>query len=69
MSITSLITDILTYGIFLYSIVLLFFYLGIAFLSIGETRNYMRKNSFTDYRLLASSPHAPSVSIIAPAYN
>lgn len=69
MSITSLITHILTYGIFLYSLVLLLFYLGIALLSIGETRNYMRKNSFTDYRLLASSPHAPSVSIIAPAYN
>jgi cellulose synthase/poly-beta-1,6-N-acetylglucosamine synthase-like glycosyltransferase len=29
----------------------------------------MHKNTITDYRLLASSPHAPSVSILAPAYN
>jgi cellulose synthase/poly-beta-1,6-N-acetylglucosamine synthase-like glycosyltransferase/glucan phosphoethanolaminetransferase (alkaline phosphatase superfamily) len=29
----------------------------------------MQKNRFTDYRLLASSIHAPTVSIIAPAYN
>lgn len=69
MSIQELIFDLLTYGIFTYSIVLLLAYLGIAFLSIGETRNYLHKNAFTDYRLLASSPHAPSVSIIAPAYN
>lgn len=69
MSFTSLILDILTYSIFIYSVTLLLFYVGIGFLSIGETRNYIHKNSFTDYRLLASSPHAPSVSILAPAYN
>jgi cellulose synthase/poly-beta-1,6-N-acetylglucosamine synthase-like glycosyltransferase len=61
--------DMLTYGIFLYSTVLLLSYLAIALFSIGETRRYMQKNSFTDYRVLASSVHAPSVSILAPAYN
>ncbi|MEO7532178.1 MAG: sulfatase-like hydrolase/transferase [Sediminibacterium sp.] len=29
----------------------------------------MRKNSFTDYRILAASIHAPTVTILAPAYN
>lgn len=29
----------------------------------------MRKNEISDYRLLVSSPHDPSVSILAPAYN
>jgi cellulose synthase/poly-beta-1,6-N-acetylglucosamine synthase-like glycosyltransferase len=61
--------DILTYGIFAYSSLLLLSYLFIGFFSIGETRNYMRKNSFTDFRILASSVHAPTVSILAPAYN
>lgn len=62
-------SDLLLYGIFLYAIVLLLSYIAIGLFSIGETRKYMHKNSFTDYRLLASSPHAPSVSILAPAYN
>lgn len=69
MTITSLLIDLLTYGIFLYAVVLLLSYIAIALFSIGETREYMKKNSFTDYRLLASSPHAPSVTILAPAYN
>lgn len=59
----------LTYGIFLYSFVLLLSYILIAIYSVGETRRYMWKNSFTDYRVLATSVHAPSVSILAPAYN
>jgi len=61
--------DILTYGIFIYSTLLLLSYIAIAVFSIGETRKYIHKNSFTDYRVLASSIHAPSVSILAPAYN
>ncbi|HTI93779.1 MAG TPA: sulfatase-like hydrolase/transferase [Puia sp.] len=58
-----------TYGIFTYSVVLVAAYLFIATYSIGETRKYLHKNSFTDYRILAVSRHAPSVSILAPAYN
>lgn len=60
---------LLTYGIFLYAVVLLLSYIWIGLFSIGETRTYMHKNEITDYRLLASTPHAPSVSILAPAYN
>lgn len=69
MNVSSFLSDLLTYGIFLYAVVMLLSYMGIALLSIGETRKYLNKNAFTDYRLLASSPHAPSVSILAPAYN
>lgn len=60
---------ILTYVVFIYSITLLLFYIFIGLFSIGETRKYIHKNKLTDYRLLASSPHAPTVSILAPAYN
>ena len=58
-----------TYGILLYSIILLICYLLIGAFSISETRSYLHKNSFTDYRMLASSTETPSMSILAPAYN
>lgn len=69
MGVTTIALDLLTYGIFTYAVILLISYIGIGLFSIGETRQYMHENEFTDYRLLASSPHAPTVSILAPAYN
>lgn len=65
----NIIFDILTYFMFGYSVVLLGSYIFIGTYSIGETKDYLNKNSFTDFRVLASSPYAPSVSILAPAYN
>ena len=59
----------LTYGIFLYSLLLSISFIFLGLFSIGETKDYLHKNQFTDYRLLASSEHVPSVSILAPAYN
>lgn len=56
-------------GVFVYSAFVMCSYLFIALLSIAETRRYFRKTSFTDYNVLASSNHAPSLTIIAPAYN
>ncbi len=67
--IADILFGILTYGIFFYSVLLLLSYILIGLYSIGETRKYIHKNRFTDYRVLAASPHAPSVSILAPAYN
>jgi cellulose synthase/poly-beta-1,6-N-acetylglucosamine synthase-like glycosyltransferase/phosphoglycerol transferase MdoB-like AlkP superfamily enzyme len=67
--VSGILFNILTYGVFLYSVVLLLTYILIALYSIGETRKYIHKNSFTDYRILASSSHTPTVTILAPAYN
>ena len=67
--IADILFDILTYGIFFYSALLLLSYLLIGLYSIGETQKYIHKNSFTDYRVLAASVHAPTISILAPAYN
>jgi len=61
--------DFFTYGLLIYSLLLLACYVFIGIYSIGETRQYMYKNSFTDYRQLASASQAPGMSIIAPAYN
>ncbi|MCW3110593.1 MAG: glycosyltransferase family 2 protein [Segetibacter sp.] len=65
----TIIYDFITYAIFIYSGTQLLFYVLIGLFSIGATRKYANKNSFIDYKLLAVSPYAPSISIIAPAYN
>ncbi|MCW3081751.1 glycosyltransferase [Segetibacter sp.] len=65
----SMIYDLITYVIFIYSGTQLLFYVLIGLYSIGATNKYANKNSLTDYKLLAVSPYAPSISILAPAYN
>lgn len=55
--------------VLVYSILSLGSYLLISLLSIRETRRYLRKLSFTNYRVLASSELAPSISLLATAYN
>lgn len=69
MSFLDLFTDLITYGIFIFSVVIIIFYLFIAVYSIGETRKYILKSRFINYNTLATSEHAPSLSILAPAYN
>lgn len=60
---------LLTHAILIYSLVLFSFYLLLGILSINKVGRYLKRNAFTDYRLLASSQYMPSVSILAPAYN
>jgi len=55
--------------IFLYSATLITTYLLIGIYSIGETKKYLRKNTYTDYDLLFTSNYAPGISVLAPAYN
>lgn len=56
-------------SIFYFAIIVMFSYVFLSFFSALEMKNYMRKNSFIDYREILVSPYAPSVSILAPAYN
>jgi biofilm PGA synthesis N-glycosyltransferase PgaC len=65
----SFLLDLFTYGILSYSVLLLIGYVLIGLYSIGEVRHYIKKNSFTDYSILAGATQAPSISILAPAYN
>ncbi len=44
-------------------------YLTIMVLSALEMRDHRRKNRFADYQDIITSPIAPGVSILAPAYN
>jgi len=41
----------------------------LAIISAIETKEYMKKNSFVNYKEILSSTISPSISIIAPAYN
>jgi biofilm PGA synthesis N-glycosyltransferase PgaC len=50
-----------------FSVILI--YLILMLLSALEMRDYLRKNSFADYGDIITSPIAPGVSILAPAYN
>ncbi|HEY1024884.1 MAG TPA: glycosyltransferase [Sphingobacteriaceae bacterium] len=56
-------------AIFYYALFVMLSYVLLAFLSAVEMKSYLRKNSYVDYRQILVSPNAPSVSILAPAYN
>lgn len=57
------------WGIFIYAITLIMFYIVLALISIRESVLYVKRNSFVDYKTIAPSPFAPSISVLAPAYN
>lgn len=44
-------------------------YLVLTIYSAVSLRSYLRKNSYVDYNSIVSSPLAPTVSVIAPAFN
>lgn len=69
MNILEILSELFTNAILFYSVLLLLFYVLIVVYSISELKLYLRKSSYTDYNLLASSEYAPTISILAPAYN
>ena len=54
---------------FIYSLFAIGSYALLAIISAVETKEYMKKNSFVNYKEILSSTISPSISIIAPAYN
>lgn len=56
-------------AIFYYAMFVMGSYVILALLSAIEMSSYMKKNSYVNYREILVSPLAPSVSILAPAYN
>lgn len=55
--------------VFVYGTSLLIIYAVLAFLSFLNIKLYLKKESYTDYSVIVSSPLAPGISIIAPAFN
>lgn len=62
-------TEFIHYSILLYAIFVMVSYLTLAGISIGAARIYLRKSSYVEYKNILNSEEAPSVSLIAPAYN
>ena len=55
--------------VLIYAILIMLSYLFLAYLSIRELNDYLKKNSFVNYEILLSSEFSPHLSLIAPAYN
>ncbi|MBS0029166.1 glycosyltransferase family 2 protein [Chitinophaga sp. 2R12] len=55
--------------LFVYGLVLLIVYALLAFFSMLAIRSYLRKNNDHQLDVLASSPMAPGITILAPAFN
>ena len=56
-------------GVFIVTVMIFSTYLMLTIFSAISLRKYLRKNSYVDYNSIVSSPLAPTLSVIAPAYN
>ncbi|MBX7125362.1 MAG: glycosyltransferase [Cyclobacteriaceae bacterium] len=64
-----MIHEIFNQAIFVYAITICGVFLLLLAIALIEMNSYMKKNFFVDYKYILSSPFAPSVSLVAPAYN
>lgn len=69
MEVFKIIGDILIYAFFAYAIFLMSSYVILAIISFKTSSTYKKKNEFIDYDDILVSELAPSVTLIAPAYN
>lgn len=68
-STVKIILQILHYLFFGYAFAAIASYIILAVISGKETIEYLKKNSFVNYKDILSSAMSPSITIIAPAYN
>lgn len=61
--------EIVVWLFLLYSIMIFLIYSWVGIYAFGALKKYTDLNQYTDYKLIASNPNAPTFSIIAPAYN
>ena len=64
-----IILQIFHYLLFAYAFSAVLSYVILSVISGKETIEYLKKNSFVNYRDILSSTMSPSITIIAPAYN
>lgn len=61
--------DAFNFSILIFAVLIMSSYLILAAISIQYLSEYLWSNKFVDYNVLLSSEYAPSLSLIAPAYN
>ncbi|WP_404802552.1 glycosyltransferase family 2 protein [Bizionia paragorgiae] len=64
-----IILEVFHYLFFICSFLAILSYIILSIISARETIEYVKKNSFVNYKHILSSPISPSITIIAPAYN
>ncbi len=64
-----IIMTIIHYFFLVFSLAAISSYVILALISTIETIEYVKKNSFVNYKEILTSSFSPSISIIAPAYN
>lgn len=60
---------LMLHSVFIITALIFGTYLLLTIFSAISLRKYLRKNSYVDYNSIVSSPLAPSLSVIAPAFN
>ncbi len=55
--------------VFMYGVLLLVIYAILALMSFYGIRRFLKKESYTDYKVIVGSELAPGISVIAPAFN
>ena len=68
-SLWDIVVEIFYNLLYTYSVAIMVSYLTLALISFLAVKRYLQKNSFVDYRDILNTDIAPSVSILAPAYN
>lgn len=61
--------EIVNNSVFILTVIIFGTYLTLMIFSAVSLRKYLRKNSYVDYNSIITSPIAPTLSVIAPAYN
>lgn len=67
--ISNIVLDYINIVFFLFTLVLFTMFTLMAYFSTRNSIHYRNKNSFNDLSKVMASPLAPSITIIAPAYN
>lgn len=68
-SLVDILIYIFYFIVYSYTVIVMLSYLILGIISTFYARKYLRRNSYTDYLNILQSPEAPTVSILAPAFN
>ncbi|MDO1499276.1 glycosyltransferase family 2 protein [Winogradskyella maritima] len=64
-----IVLEYINFVFFMFTMILFIMFSAMAYFSTRNSIHYRNKNSFTDVSKIMASPLAPTITIIAPAYN
>ncbi|MGC1516500.1 MAG: glycosyltransferase [Maribacter sp.] len=64
-----IVLEYINFVFFVFTMILFFMFTAMAYFSTRNSIHYRHKNSFVDVSKIMASPLAPTITIIAPAYN